>query len=59
MQIKGDDEYPHVEGTRPDLRYEVHYWSKSLADSWDPADWSNSNAFGKEGTEVDILVYKP
>jgi hypothetical protein len=29
MQIKGDDEYPHIEGTRNGLRYEVHYCPKA------------------------------
>ena len=49
-------EYPHVDGVRGDLRYEVHYWPISLNSSA-PADWSK--ALGKVGTYVYVLVYKP
>ena len=53
---EGEFEYPHVDGTRDDLRYEVHYWPTGLTSSA-PADWSD--ALGKEGTYVYVLVYKP
>lgn len=52
---KGDFEYPHVDGTRDGLRYQVHYWPISLQ-STAPAGWSN--AMGEDGTEVNVLVYK-
>jgi hypothetical protein len=52
----GEFEYPHVDGTREDLRYEVHYWPIGL-DSSAPADWSR--ALDREGTYVYVLVYKP
>jgi hypothetical protein len=52
---KGDFEYPHVDGTRDGLRYEVHYWPISLQ-STAPAGWSK--AMGEDGTEVNVLVYK-
>jgi hypothetical protein len=53
---KGDFEYPHVDGTRDGLRYEVHYWPINLQ-STAPAGWSN--AMGEGGSEVNVLVYKP
>jgi hypothetical protein len=52
---KGDFEFPHVDGTRDGLRYEVHYWPISLQ-STAPAGWSK--AMGEDGTEVNVLVYK-
>jgi hypothetical protein len=54
---KGDFEYPHVDGTRDGLRYEVHYWPISHRDSTAPAGWSS--AMGEDGSEVNVLVYKP
>lgn len=54
---KGDFEYPHVDGTRNGLRYEVHYWPISHRDSTAPAGWSN--AMGEAGSEVRVMVYKP
>ena len=54
---KGDFEYPHVDGTRDGLRYEVHYWPISHRDSTAHAGWSK--AMAEDGTEVNVLVYKP
>jgi hypothetical protein len=54
---EGDFEYPHVEGSRDDLRYEVHYWPINLQGSTASAGWSN--AMSEDGTEVNVLVYKP
>ena len=53
---EGEFEYPHVDGVRDDLRYEVHYWPMGLESSA-PADWSR--ALGREGSDVYVLVYKP
>jgi hypothetical protein len=53
---EGEFEYPHVDGVRDDLRYEVHYWPMGL-ESNAPADWSG--ALGREGSEAYVLVYKP
>ncbi len=53
---EGEFEYPHVDGVRDDLRYEVHYWPMGLESSA-PADWSD--ALDREGTYVYVLVYKP
>jgi hypothetical protein len=53
---EGDFEYPHVDGIRDGLRYEVHYWPISHRDSTAPAGWSK--AMGEDGTEVHVLVYK-
>jgi hypothetical protein len=52
---EGEFEYPHVDGVRDGLRYEVHYWPIGLTSSA-PADWSN--ALDREGTYVYVLVYK-
>ena len=58
VKREGDFEYPHVEGSRDGLRYDVHYWPTSLQGSTAPAaGWSN--AMDEEGTEVYVLVYKP
>ncbi len=54
---EGDFEYPHVEGSRDGLRYDVHYWPTSLQGSTVPA--GRSNTMGEDGTEVSVLVYKP
>ena len=53
---EGEFEYPHLDGVRDDLRYEVHYWPMGLESSA-PADWSR--ALGREGSDVYVLVYKP
>lgn len=54
---EGDFEYPHLDGTRDGLRYEVHYWPKNHRNSTAPAGWSN--AMGEDGSEVNVMVYKP
>jgi hypothetical protein len=51
----GDFIYPHVVGTRDDLRYEVHYWPTSLHGGSKMADFS-ANALDREGTGVQVLV---
>jgi hypothetical protein len=54
---EGDFEYAHVEGRREGLRYDVHYWPTSLQGS--TASAGGSNTMSEEGTEVNVLVYKP
>jgi hypothetical protein len=56
--LPGDFIYPHVDGTRDDLRYEVHYWPTSLSGGSKMSDFS-SDALDREGTGVNVLVYKP
>ena len=53
----GDFIYPHVDGTRDDLRYEVHYWPTSLHGGSKMSDFT-ANALDREGTGVHVLVYK-
>jgi hypothetical protein len=53
----GDFIYPHVDGTRDDLRYEVHYWPASLHGGSKIADFS-ANALDREGTGAHVLVYR-
>jgi hypothetical protein len=54
----GDFIYPHVDGARDGLRYEVHYWPTSLHGGSKMADFT-ANALNSEGTGVHVLVYKP
>jgi len=53
----GDFIYPHVDGTRDDLRYEVHYWPTSLGGSSKMSDFS-AEALNRQGTGVQVLVYR-
>jgi hypothetical protein len=53
----GDFIYPHVDGTRDDLRYEVHYWPTGLHGGSKMADFS-ANALDREGTGMHVLVYR-
>jgi hypothetical protein len=57
VKKEGNFEYPHVDGTREGLRYEVHYWPLMLQGATAPAGLSN--AMGEDGTEVNVLVHKP
>ena len=54
----GDFIYPHVDGTRDDLRYEVHYWPTSLSGGSKMSDFT-ADALDREGTGVNVLVYQP
>jgi hypothetical protein len=54
----GDFIYPHVVGTRNDLRYEVHYWPTGLHGGSKMSDFT-ADALKSEGTGVHVLVYKP
>ena len=54
----GDFIYPHVDGSRDDLRYEVHYWPAGLHGGSKMSDFS-ADALNREGTGVHVLVYKP
>jgi hypothetical protein len=49
---------PHVDGARDDLRYEVHYWPTSLSGGSKMSDFS-ADALDREGTGVNVVVYKP
>ena len=53
----GDFIYPHVDGSRDDLRYEVHYWPTSLSGGSKMSDFS-ADALQSEGTGVQVLVYR-
>ena len=53
----GDFIYPHVDGTREDLRYEVHYWPTSLGGSSKMSDFT-AEALNRQGTGVQVLVYR-
>lgn len=57
-EAPGDFIYPHVDGARGDLRYEVHYWPTSLSGASKMSDFS-ADALAREGTGVNVLVYKP
>jgi hypothetical protein len=54
----GDFIYPHVVGTRNDLRHEVHYWPTSLHGGSKKPDFT-AEALARDGTGVHVLVYKP
>ncbi|HLL39416.1 MAG TPA: hypothetical protein VK357_07075 [Rubrobacteraceae bacterium] len=54
----GDFIYPHVDGTRDDLHYEVHYWPTSLHGGSKMSDFT-ADALDSKGTGVHVLVYKP
>jgi hypothetical protein len=54
----GDFIYPHVDGTRDDLRYEVHYWPTGLHGNAKMSDFTEE-ALDSEGTGVHVLVYRP
>jgi signal transduction histidine kinase len=56
-EAPGDFIYPHVDGTRDDLHYEVAYWPTRLHGDAKMADFSEE-ALGKEGTGVQVLVYR-
>ena len=56
--LPGDFIYPHVDGARGDLRYEVHYWPTSLSGDSKMSDFT-ADALDREGTGVNVLVYKP
>src|SRR5215203_4669184 len=53
----GDFIYPHVDGTRNYLRYEVHYWPTSLGGSSKMSDFTE-DALNRDGTGVQVLVYR-
>ena len=53
----GDFIYPHVDGTRGDLRYEVHYWPTGLQGSSKMSDFT-AEALNRDGTGVQVLVYE-
>jgi hypothetical protein len=53
----GDFIYPHVVGTRNDLRHEVHYWPTSLHGGSKMSDFT-AEALAREGTGVHVLVYR-
>jgi hypothetical protein len=54
---KGNFEYPHVDGTRDGLRYEIHYWPTDLEMGSKASDFT-ADALGKKGTRVHVLVYR-
>jgi len=56
-EAPGDFIYPHVDGTRDDLRYEVHYWPTGLHGNAQMADFT-ADALDSEGTGVQVLVYR-
>jgi hypothetical protein len=56
-EAPGDFIYPHVDGTRDDLRYEVHYWPTSLHGGSKMSDFT-ADALNSEGTGVHVLVYR-
>ena len=51
----GDFIYPHVVGTRNDLRHEVHYWPTSLHGGSKMSDFT-AEALARDGTGVHVLV---
>jgi hypothetical protein len=53
----GDFIYPHVDGARGDLRYEVHYWPTSLHADSKMSDFT-ADVLHQEGTGVQVLVYR-
>ena len=53
----GDFIYPHVDGARNYLRYEVHYWPTSLGGSSKMSDFTEE-ALNRDGTGVQVLVYR-
>ena len=57
-EAPGDFIYPHVDGARGDLRYKVHYWPTNLSGGSKMSDFS-ADALDREGTGVNVLVYKP
>ena len=57
-EAPGDLIYPHVEGVRGELRYEVHYWPTGLHGGSKISDFSEE-ALAREGTGVQVLVYRP
>ena len=53
----GDFIYPHIDGARKNLRYEVHYWPTSLEGASKMSDFTE-DALNRQGTGVQVLVYR-